>query len=95
MIWELRVLWRQWDPIGVYGNTGSDWPPDEYDNYLWPCLEQLETRVSTERLAAYLSYIVGEYMGLGNTETVNAQAADFAGKLEHWYASKISARPEP
>lgn len=95
MIWELRALWREWDPIGVYANADSDCPPDEYDNYLWPCLEQLERRVSTEDLAGYLSYIVGEYMGLGKTQLVNAQAAAFAGKLQQWYSSKTKAAAEP
>lgn len=95
MIWELRGLWREWDPIGVYASADSPHPPDEYDNYLWPCLEQLERRVSTDDLAGYLSYIAGEYMGLGMTELVYAQAAAFAGKLDQWYVSKTSVEVTP
>jgi len=84
---EIRALWREFDPIGVYANPDSGCPPDEYDNYLAPCLRLLEQDASTEDLAKYLSYIVGEYMGLGTTELVLSQSIAFAGKLQQWYAS--------
>lgn len=95
MIWELRALWREWDPMGVYASANSDCPPDEYDNYLWPCLKQLEQRVSAADLAGYLSYIVGEYMGLGMTELVQARAAVFASKLQRWYSAKTNVGEPP
>ena len=84
---EIRALWRDFDPIGVYASPDSECPPDEYDNYLGPCLQLLERRASTEELANYLSYIVGEYMGLGTTDLVLSQSSEFAGKLQEWYAS--------
>jgi hypothetical protein len=64
---EIRALWREWDPIGVYKDPESDCPPDEYDNYLSPCLRLLEQKVQAEELAKYLAYIVDEYMGLCDT----------------------------
>jgi hypothetical protein len=84
---EICTLWREWDPIGVYTGPDSGCPPDEYDNYLAPCLRLLEQHASTEDLAKYLSYIVGEYMSLGTTELVCSQSVEFAGKLQQWYAS--------
>lgn len=30
---EVRLLWRQFDPIGVY-TPDFDWPEDEYDDYV-------------------------------------------------------------
>jgi hypothetical protein len=30
---EIRALWREFDPIGVYASP-NDCPPDEYDNTL-------------------------------------------------------------
>lgn len=90
MIWELRGLWREWDPLGVYAHADSTCPPDEYDNYLWPCLEQLEQDVSTEVLANYLAYIAAEYMGLGRSALADSQAAEFAGRLQQWYLSKAT-----
>ena len=90
LIYELRTLWREWDPLKVYASAATDCPPDEYDNYLWPCLEQLEANVSTADLANYLCYIVAEYMGLGRTERVVSQAAEFAGRLQQWFSSKTT-----
>jgi hypothetical protein len=84
---EIRALWREFDPIGVYASPDSGCPPDEYDNYLAPCLRLLEQRASTEDLAKYLSYIVGEYMGLGEPELFHSQSVEFAGKLQQWYSS--------
>ena len=93
LVKEIRALWREFDPIGVYASPDSGCPPDEYDNYLAPCLRLLEQHASTEDLAKYLSYIVGEYMGLGTTELVLSQSIEFAGKLQQWYESARLGTP--
>ncbi len=80
---EIRDLWCQWDPIGVMDDPG--WPCDEYDAYLVPTLRLLEQGASKEELADYLSYIVGEYMGLGDRAIEYAQPMRFAGKLQAWF----------
>ena len=84
---EIRALWREWDPIGVYLDPESDWPPDEYDSYLAPCLRLLEHQALAEELARYLAYIVGEHMGLGDPVTAYPGALQFAHKLQAWFSS--------
>jgi hypothetical protein len=84
---EIRALWREWDPIGVYRDPESDCPPDEYDSYLGPCLRMLEQQDPTEELAKYLAYIVGEHMGLCETATAYPDALQFARKLQAWFSS--------
>jgi hypothetical protein len=84
---EIRALWHEWDPIGVYTDSEDDWPLDEYDNYLGPCLRLLEQQAPTEDLAKYLSHIVGEHMGLGEAGLDYSQPAEFARKLQAWYTT--------
>ena len=84
---EIRALWRQWDPIGVYTSPDSACPPDEYDSYLGPCLRLLEQQAPAEEIAKYLSYIVGEYMGLGESGVEHSRPPQFARKLQAWYSS--------
>lgn len=87
---EMRALWREWDPIGVYCMPGSDWPPDEYDSYLAPCLRLLEQQATVDELCAYLANIVGEHMGLCDPTTARAEALAFASKLQTWFSSRWS-----
>jgi hypothetical protein len=84
---EIRFLWREWDPIGVYVDPKSNWPPDEYDSYLAPCLRQLKQQVSAEVLAKYLASIAGEHMGLGDPVAIYPDALLFARKLQAWFSS--------
>lgn len=83
---EIRVLWHEWDPIGVYSDPESDWPPDEYDSYLGPCLRLLEQQAPAEELAKYLAYIVGEHMGLGDLASAYPDALQFSHKLQAWFS---------
>lgn len=83
---EIRELWCEWDPIGVTGL--DDWPGDEYDSYLGPALRLLEDGASNQKIAEYLSYIVGEYMGLGESGINHSKPLVFAEKLRHWYETK-------
>ena len=79
---EIRQLWAEWDPIGVYD---ADWGPDEYDNYLGPSLRLLEEGAKNQQITEYLSQIVGEYMGLGDKGIENSKPVLFAEKLRSWY----------
>ena len=86
-IGEIRALWREWDPIGVYSDPDSGCPPDEYDSYLGPCLRFLEQPGSEQELAKYLSYIVGEHMGLGDgSAAVYDDSLAFSKRLNLWFS---------
>jgi len=82
---EIRRLWNEWDPIGVLPNL--DGPRDEYENYLGASLRLLESGASHEQIAAYLSHIVCEYMGLGSSGVQHSNPTKFAQELQHWFAA--------
>ncbi len=53
-----RILWREWDPIGMY-----DWGPnDEYDGYVWPVIGKIMQGESPEQIASYLGWATDEQM---------------------------------
>lgn len=83
---EIRDLWNAWDPIGV--SPGSDGPLDEYDSYLGSSLRLLERGASSREIVEYLSHIVGEYMGMGESGVKHSKPADFATKLQSWFNAK-------
>lgn len=83
---EIRDLWNEWDPIGVYPADGG--PEDEYESYLGPSLRLLEQKAGADEITKYLSHIVGEYMGLGTAGINYSKPAEFAKKLQNWYAEK-------
>jgi len=82
---ELRELWCKCDPIFV--TSLNDWPQDKYVNYLDPTLRLLEESASNQKIAEYLSYIVGEYMGLGESGSKHSNPLVSAEKLRNWYES--------
>ncbi len=83
---EIRKLWCEWDPIGVIDLNYSR--QNEYDNYLGPTLRLLEDGASNQQIAEYLSYVVGKYMGLGESGVQRSKPLVFAEKLRNWYESK-------
>jgi len=87
----MRALWHKWDPIGVFHPADSDWPDDEYDAYLAPCLELLERRGSIYELTNYLSYVVVHGMGLGGARSSLEQ---FAREMVSWYEATWRIRDE-
>ena len=54
-----EVLYRDWDPIGVYGNA----PEDEYDSYIGGIYRLLSSAPSRETVAQTLVKIEKECMG--------------------------------
>jgi len=82
---ELRDLWLTWDPIGVIEPDNPDSPIDEYDSYLDPTFRFLEKQASAEEIANYLSFVVGEYMGLGEKGISHSRPSIFAIKLIDWF----------
>ncbi len=55
------ILHWVWDPIGV---RGIEEAADEYDSYALPVFELLERGSSSQEVAAYLTCIESERMGL-------------------------------
>ena len=87
----LRSLWNEWDPIGV----ASPALQDEYDNYLSPTLALLERSASEDELTEYLSYLVRDYIGLGEKGMEYAKPREFARELQAWFVSTKEAQREP
>ena len=66
------VLHWAWDPIGV---RGIEEAKDEYDSYASPVLKLLESRSPDEEVAAYLTCVETERMGLEPHRDKNADVA--------------------
>lgn len=79
---ELRGLWNEWDPIGIADEENQD----EYDTYVGETMRLLELGASKEDIVKRLSYIVGEYMGMGQKAVEYHNPSVFAQKLQTWYA---------
>lgn len=56
-----EILFREWDPIGVNDNPNCR---DEYDSYAPTICRMLAENVDDRRLAAHLSRLQRESMGL-------------------------------
>ena len=63
-----RVLLNVWDPIGIRDEPNAQ---DEYDSYLGPIYELLNTAASDLKIAEYLHWVAHDRM-----EFDNAQIAD-------------------
>ena len=80
---ELRELWLEWDPIGV--TALPDWPRDEYDAYVGRSMRFLEDDAPSSEISKYLTYIVGEYMGLGRLGVEHSNPSAFAETMIEWF----------
>lgn len=65
----------------------GEWPADEYDAYLGPCLSLLDQGSSKGELAGYLSRIIGDHMGLGEVGIAYSKPEEFADELCSWHES--------
>ena len=73
-----RLLWLEWDPIGVNDSA----PSDEYDRYADTAyLMLMDERGDAETIAKYLYWVAAEYMGLGESEERADAARTIAKKL--------------
>jgi hypothetical protein len=55
-----RILWEDWDPIGVHGIA----PDDEYDSYALELTAMLNAGASELEVSKYLKRMALEHMGL-------------------------------
>jgi hypothetical protein len=59
-----RLLWEEWDPIGVNGIA----PDDEYDSYALRVFSMLSEGKRETEIAQYLTWAVTENMGLSSSD---------------------------
>ena len=67
-----EILWRDWDPIGIYSIDGSR---DEYQMYL-PQVFQLALSGDRAKIADYLFKVATERMGLTTQRNQHLTVAD-------------------
>ena|SRR5258708_2726593 len=79
---ELKNLWNQFDPIGVYGED-SNWPDDEYESYIEPTFALLTRDADFNELHTYIHFIVTKHMGMEQLK--NTYIANFVRTLQTWY----------
>ena len=82
-----RLLVARWDPIGV-----ADVPEaaDEYDSYVLRLGGQLRQGARVEELAAYLSSVRTESMGLDPDPAADLAVAQ---RLLEWYDAATTSEP--
>ena len=88
---ELRKLQSGRDSIGV---TSSD-VDDEYDSYLAPTRDLLERGATTDEISDYLSYLVRDHIGLGDSGVEFSKPRDFARSLQAWFTNRTGERHRP
>ena len=60
-----QILMSKWDPIGVSGTLEA---ADEYDGYIGPLLDLLNTKATFDEVAEYLRTVEIERMGLTDAQ---------------------------
>ena len=78
----VEQMLRQWDPIGILGDPGLNWPPDEYDAYAPGVLRHLHAGASVEVMAEHLNQLATGHMGLSRPLEADRQ---FARYLVEWW----------
>jgi hypothetical protein len=63
-----RLLWEEWDPIGV---NETDCPDDEYDGYAFQVFSKLKGGTTLQDVEAYLEWAETENMGLSSSSGRN------------------------
>ena len=66
-----RVLWSDWDPIGVNDVA----PDDEYDAYVWPVIGKIMSGETPEQIADYLDWVSNEHMQCPQPRSRNIEIA--------------------
>ena len=79
---ELRALWNEFDPIGVYGED-SDWPLDEYESYCGDCLRLLKRKATMPELISYIDTVLDgmELQGYIRQDEIR----EFAQRMQEWF----------
>ena len=80
-----KLLMERWDPIGV-----ADMPDaaGEYDSYVGTVGRMLREGATAEELAAYLTQIRTERMGLNHPD-IRAREPEVSAQLVEWYETEM------
>jgi hypothetical protein len=87
----LRELWNEWDPVGVVSGPEDD----EYDSYLVPTLQMLDSGATQNELTCYLEDLVGNHMGMGEEGISHSKPSTFSALLLSWHSARKELRNEP
>ena len=82
-----EVLHYIWDPIGVSHATTAR---DEYHSYLPHVFSLLKTNAAAEHIAAYLSDVSSQQMGLPGNRTKDLRLAELLLDWKHTIHDKYS-----
>lgn len=74
-----EILWKDWDPIGVYGMKEAR---DEYYRYLPEVFHMVLQRAPSSKIAQYLHGIATERMGLTSSLGNHRAVAEKIHSLE-------------
>ncbi len=87
-IGELRLLWAEFDPIGVMGYATEGYKvDDEYDSYLTRTLSSLKSSDQDESLDKFLSWVLNDRMCLDEENVSIEERKAFKAKLKLWFAT--------
>jgi hypothetical protein len=79
---------EEWDPIGVRDAPEA---ADEYDSYLGPIGARLREGKDAAEIAAYLTDVEEERMGLGFSEAAGTRNTALAQRLIAWHRQATQA----
>lgn len=79
------ILLDEWNPIWPGGA-----PADEYDSYIGPIGRMLRQGETVSALAAHLTHLSTERMGLADTPDGRERDEAVAEHLVGWYASEMA-----
>jgi hypothetical protein len=84
---ELRILWNEFDPIGVVDAAEVE-ICREYESYVGDVLRLLEKETPAQTIVAYLHQLVTGHIGLPWSSGLAARTETFVARCRDWYGAK-------
>ena len=85
---ELRQLWNDYDPIGVYqGGINPEWP-DEYDSYHGIIIKHLNEGSKQEWIVKDVKHVVTVNIGMTWNTHLEKSTNEFVSKVLAWFETK-------
>jgi lactate dehydrogenase-like 2-hydroxyacid dehydrogenase len=86
---ELRSLWNEYDPIGVFTfEDSNDWPKDEYDAYHGTIIKHLNLGSDSHAIVRDVKKVVTGHIGLTWNEHLETRTNEFATNILDWFETK-------
>jgi len=86
---ELRQLWNEYDPIGVYSfEDASDWPIDEYDSYHGILVKHLNKGSTHEWIFKDIKHAVTVNIGMTWNSHLEKRTNRFVSNVLAWFETK-------